>query len=297
MKEAITLAEQRRANLAKARKVKAERHAAGIGSADVRRLDALIDATAALAASQAKLIGANQAQMIRLIEATTEHMRLSQLLTRLLVEHPFAKVAALPEATAALVEAVKALVEAHTAPDREAMRRYAAENYQHEQGWPLNRLGEACPDHPEKTWVNDDGSKRCTHLGCAWGWKPATVEGFTFAQPPREHRDEVAAHEAFVQSLALLDVGPVPHGTDFDPEPAYDPASIQADMALELAEMAAEATEDEESPMPPDEGEVWSRRLATFRSLRLWHPSWGPRPGQDGCLVPYEMTSDGGGRR
>lgn len=82
----------------------------------------------------------------------------------------------------------------------------------------------------------------------------------------------------------------VPRGTE--PAPATPEAAL-ADMRLEYAEMAAEL---DEPPPPPDEWEVWERRLSTFQAQRLWHPSWGPRPGQTGCLVPYEMLNTGDAR-
>jgi hypothetical protein len=60
-------------------------------------------------------------------------------------------------------------------------------------------------------------------------------------------------------------------------------------------EMRAELAEDEDEPPPePDEADLWRRRLGMWRENRIWAPGWGPRPGQEGCRVPYEMM--GGGR-
>ena len=51
-------------------------------------------------------------------------------------------------------------------------------------------------------------------------------------------------------------------------------------------EFTAMADELEEPPPPPDETQVWDLRLRVFRRANVWDPSWGPRPGQDGCRVP-----------
>lgn len=138
----------------------------------------------------------------------------------------------------------------------------------------------------------------------------------TMTASSRAYTDAVArsvasapVHDAFLASLDVSDGVPrgteltdeelwaragktsvvpvVPRGTEPEPAPAFDPMS---DMAQELAEMAAE---DDEPPPPPDEWEVWERRLTLFRGQRMWLPDWGPLPGQDGCLVPYEMLNGG----
>lgn len=120
-------------------------------------------------------------------------------------------------------------------------------------------------------------------------------EGFrTVTAPSREYLDAVArneaskpAHDAFIASLSN-GASEIPRGTEPEPDAPFDPL---ADMALELAEMAAE---DEEPPPPPDDDEVWERRLRLYHANRLWLPDWGPRPGQDGCQAPYELVQ---GRR
>jgi hypothetical protein len=58
--------------------------------------------------------------------------------------------------------------------------------------------------------------------------------------------------------------------------------------------MRAELAEDDEPPPEPDEEDLWRRRLDMWHENRIWAPGWGPRPGQEGCRVPYEML--GGGR-
>jgi hypothetical protein len=228
-------------------------------------------------------------------------MRLSQLLTRLLVEHPFAKVGHLPEATASLIEAVKALVEANTnGPlgqnfdfDNSGQARHATMTAPSREY--LNAMAQSVASRPahdaflSSSLDVSDGVPHGTEL------TDMTPHALILEHPEEDARfmAEVSTPE-FQEAKAKWEAHHdrldehVPHGTDPEPAPVFDP---MADLRAELAEMAAE---DDEPPPAPDEVEVWERRLTTYRSLRLWVPSWGPRPGQEGCLVPYELLSPGG---
>lgn len=37
---------------------------------------------------------------------------------------------------------------------------------------------------------------------------------------------------------------------------------------------------------------VWPIRVQSWRELQNWHPSWGPKPGEDGCKCPPELLEE-----
>ena len=81
-----------------------------------------------------------------------------------------------------------------------------------------------------------------------------------------------------------------PSGDRVDAAPP--PTSPFADMVAEHGELSrpeppgaqpwAEATQ----PFEVDPTELWGPRLHLWLRRGIWAPGWGPRPGQDGCLVP-----------
>lgn len=86
--------------------------------------------------------------------------------------------------------------------------------------------------------------------------------------------------------IAAMDEGEL---TD-DQDQSHD---LNATLAAELASFAQE---DEEIPSPPTDDDMfdqWARRYDMFRQQKMWLEGWGPRPGQEGCLVPPEMMRQG----
>jgi hypothetical protein len=85
-------------------------------------------------------------------------------------------------------------------------------------------------------------------------------------------------------------VGDKPSGDRVDAAPP--PTSPFADMVVEHGELSrpeppeaqpwAEATQ----PFEVDPTGLWGPRLHLWLRRGIWAPGWGPRPGQDGCLVP-----------
>jgi hypothetical protein len=81
-----------------------------------------------------------------------------------------------------------------------------------------------------------------------------------------------------------------PSGDRVDTAPP--PTSLFADMVVEHAELSrpeppgvqpwAEPTQ----PFEVDLAQLWDPRLSLWLRRGIWAPGWGPRPGQDGCLVP-----------
>lgn len=85
-------------------------------------------------------------------------------------------------------------------------------------------------------------------------------------------------------------LAPLPDGAVLDYALLDDPGPPQAvaqdDYAAQLAAELAEYAEEDETPPPPDEIGLWRRRLQMWASHKMWQEDWGPKPGQDGCLVP-----------
>jgi hypothetical protein len=63
-------------------------------------------------------------------------------------------------------------------------------------------------------------------------------------------------------------------GVDPAPPPSTSP----------FADTAAEPSQ----PFEVATAELWGPRLDLYERWRIWAPGWGPRPGQDGCLVPRQ---------
>jgi hypothetical protein len=70
------------------------------------------------------------------------------------------------------------------------------------------------------------------------------------------------------------------------------PASPFADMVAEHAEISrpeppeAQAWAEPTQPFEVDLAQLWGPRLFLWLRRGIWAPGWGPRPSQDGCLVP-----------
>ena len=76
-----------------------------------------------------------------------------------------------------------------------------------------------------------------------------------------------------------------PEVQPFDGVDTPDIAAEQAEISrLEPSEAQpwAEATQ----PLEVDPAQLWDQRLALWLRWRMWMSDWGPRPDQDGCLVP-----------
>ena len=45
-------------------------------------------------------------------------------------------------------------------------------------------------------------------------------------------------------------------------------------------------------PAVPDDVARWRARLASYKPGGFWPPSWGPRPGEDGCEAPADLLAE-----
>jgi hypothetical protein len=63
-------------------------------------------------------------------------------------------------------------------------------------------------------------------------------------------------------------------------------------MVAEHAELShpeppgAQPWADTTQPFEVDPASLWGPRLSLWLRWRMWMSEWGPRPDQDGCLVP-----------
>jgi hypothetical protein len=67
-----------------------------------------------------------------------------------------------------------------------------------------------------------------------------------------------------------------------------DTPNIAAEQA-EFSRLEPSAAQPEAEPTQPfevDLAQLWGPRLSLWLRHRMWAPGWGPRPDQDGCLVP-----------
>lgn len=71
---------------------------------------------------------------------------------------------------------------------------------------------------------------------------------------------------------------PVPDEDDFA-------AQLRAEMDELDAAPPAEAPQREVAA-------IWKKRMALWRSAKMWQAEWGPRPGQVGCAAPDELLLD-----
>lgn len=72
--------------------------------------------------------------------------------------------------------------------------------------------------------------------------------------------------------------------TDLPPTEDEDFVEAAPDFGLgamqqEFADMQAE---EDLPPPPPDEIDVWVKRIDTWKQTKMWMPNWGPTPGQQG---------------
>jgi hypothetical protein len=72
------------------------------------------------------------------------------------------------------------------------------------------------------------------------------------------------------------------------PYDGADTPNIAAEQA-EFSRLEPSAAQPEAEPTQPfevDLAQLWGPRLSLWLRHRMWAPGWGPRPDQDGCLVP-----------
>jgi hypothetical protein len=72
------------------------------------------------------------------------------------------------------------------------------------------------------------------------------------------------------------------------PYDGADTPNIAAEQA-EFSRLEPSAAQPEAEPTQPfevDRAQLWGPRLSLWLRHRMWAPGWGPRPDQDGCLVP-----------
>lgn len=105
--------------------------------------------------------------------------------------------------------------------------------------------------------------------------------------PQRPAQRFVAGVDDHHETQPAIASGLPPDDSDDDrnPPPSHD----AGDLDEMRAELAAYQDEDEQTPPPPDEWQLWERRIKMFRRTRIWDPAWGPRPNQRGCAAPAEL--------
>jgi hypothetical protein len=81
-----------------------------------------------------------------------------------------------------------------------------------------------------------------------------------------------------------------PSGDRVDTAPP--PTSLFADLAPEHAELSCleppgvQPWAEPRQPFEVDPVHLWGPRLSWWLRRGIWAPGWGPRPDQEGCLVP-----------
>jgi hypothetical protein len=89
----------------------------------------------------------------------------------------------------------------------------------------------------------------------------------------------------------IADDKPSGHRVDTAPPPV----SPFADMVAEHAELSrpeppeAQAWAEPTQHFEVDPAQLWDQRLSLWLRWRMWMSDWGPRPDQDGCLVPHYL--------
>ncbi|HKM69585.1 MAG TPA: hypothetical protein VJX94_05865 [Stellaceae bacterium] len=76
-----------------------------------------------------------------------------------------------------------------------------------------------------------------------------------------------------------------PEVQPFDGVDTPDIAAEQAEISR-LKPSEAQPSAEAIQPLEVDPAQLWDQRLALWLRWRMWMSQWGPRPDQDGCLVP-----------
>jgi len=77
---------------------------------------------------------------------------------------------------------------------------------------------------------------------------------------------------------------------NYDPDaPVMPSQQITDDLVEELQELSEE---DELPPPPLEDYEIWEPRLKMFYRDKMWSPTWGARPGQEGCEAPPDLIEE-----